>query len=616
MSPKVDKVAYECTFCDKVYTYKSSLQTHVTKKHKEKVEENKNMTNEALVTSSIIMNEIVENAMNDNYQKKPIDPNDQWLESTNSDLTEMLALAEANLENPTSNKSIIDITDDDQVLDFEEVEEVFENSYENKDTESDNKNNDDTKCNVCGEHLDGETPLIEHVNSKHLDEKCRQCENYKQVESFKDLALEKKQETIDKLGAALKKMAHAKKSLVGENKAIRERLNEAKCKITEPSITKVYVCEICDFESASKDGLKCHIHCSECAISFKTMDNLNTHIQNEHVNEILSECGKKACKQTQSTMKAEIRMLKTTLDENVKLVQETIDKSNEKDEGNKTKNNVRKENAAIKEVQKDLDNARKIISEKEKRLSMLMVEITTKDAKIEILEKESPFVNHYTCYLCHDKFSMKEQFDEHMKAKHNLKIFSCHKCGGKFSCKTKHKDHIHTCTKSSNNQTSTSNDKTSSSNDQTPSALQPDNSHANVQSQQSTNNINHAQSNCRNGLSCRFLRENRCKFYHAEAAQPDGNEWQSSHRRQNRRPRQRVPPRVPSSNVQWCKFGDNCHRRFCEFKHYDNRLHASASAPSNGVQWCKFGDNCHRGSFCNFKHYNVDFPPLAAQRRQ
>lgn len=41
MVPRVDKVIYECYFCEKVYSYKSSLLTHVTKKHILKAEENK-----------------------------------------------------------------------------------------------------------------------------------------------------------------------------------------------------------------------------------------------------------------------------------------------------------------------------------------------------------------------------------------------------------------------------------------------------------------------------------------------------------------------------------------------------------------------------------------------
>ena len=60
-------------------------------------------------------------------------------------------------------------------------------------------------------------------------------------------------------------------------------------------------------------------------------------------------------------------MLKSTLDDNMKLVKETI-----------AKNNLRKDKVVSREVHKDLDNARKTISEKEKRL---MVELTTKDAK-------------------------------------------------------------------------------------------------------------------------------------------------------------------------------------------------------------------------------------------
>jgi hypothetical protein len=41
---------------------------------------------------------------------------------------------------------------------------------------------------------------------------------------------------------------------------------------------------------------------------------------------------------------------------------------------------------------------------------------------------------------------------------------------------------------------------------------------------------------CRNGDTCRFLKDNRCMFFHDVAAQPSQNQWQSVHSRQ-RRPR-------------------------------------------------------------------------------
>ena len=50
---------------------------------------------------------------------------------------------------------------------------------------------------------------------------------------------------------------------------------------------KVYIYDICDAEAESKDKLKSHIHCVDCAIQFKSMSELNNHTQQSHTNEIM-----------------------------------------------------------------------------------------------------------------------------------------------------------------------------------------------------------------------------------------------------------------------------------------------------------------------------------------
>ena len=54
-----------------------------------------------------------------------------------------------------------------------------------------------------------------------------------------------------------------------------------------------------------------------------------------------------------------------------------------------------------------------------------------------------------------------------------------------------------------------------------------------VKSVETPRNPGHASEHksCRNGINCRFLRLNRCNYYHAEAEQPsEGGEWRQANR--------------------------------------------------------------------------------------
>merc|ERR1712080_499370 len=68
-----------------------------------------------MLASNIIVEEVVENAMVEKPEKrKSINPNDNLLIQTNSDLSEMLAIIEANVhEDQANDKNVIDSNDDD-----------------------------------------------------------------------------------------------------------------------------------------------------------------------------------------------------------------------------------------------------------------------------------------------------------------------------------------------------------------------------------------------------------------------------------------------------------------------------------------------------------------------
>ena len=79
---------------------------------------------------------------------------------------------------------------------------------------------------------------------------------------------------------------------------------------------------------------------------------------------------------------------------------------------------------------------------------------------------------------------------------------------------------------------------------------------------------------CKHGLKCTYLKQNRCSFYHDEAAQPR----QQSNPRQTPQVNRTDPRPIPghghksyalSSHVKMCRDSDMCNRGIkCRFRHY------------------------------------------------
>ena len=104
---------------------------------------------------------------------------------------------------------------------------------------------------------------------------------------------------------------------------------------------------------------------------------------------------------------------------------------------------------------------------------------------------------------------------------------------------------------------------------------------------------------CKNGLSCKFLKQNRCMFYHEEAAQSEG-QWEVVRPRRQQQGRNidneaRISGRgsshrVHSITVKWCRDGDKCRKGY--------RM-------SNGKMWS-----------CAFRHQTLGFGESSLNRRQ
>ena len=118
---------------------------------------------------------------------------------------------------------------------------------------------------------------------------------------------------------------------------------------------------------------------------------------------------------------------------------------------------------------------------------------------------------------------------------------------------------------------------------------------------------------CMNGPSCRFLRNNRCNYFHDEAAQPEEG-WQE------------VRPRQAKHKSQ------QYHHQEQQPRHHQHQQKLQTQQQVHGersdVQWCWQELRCTRGRSCRFKHpagrpgfviirrkvTMEDFPPEMSQR--
>ena len=152
----------------------------------------------------------------------------------------------------------------------------------------------------------------------------------------------------------------------------------------KPIWKKVYICDICDAEAESKDKLKNHIHCVDCAIQFKSMSELNNHIQQSHTNEIMVD----------------------------------------------GQGNANKGKRKIIDNKFEIDKCRKDLAEKERRISVLMTELTTKDDIIEALNKSNEVSNKdngwVKCDVCDVEIQNQQKMKDHVAKAHNVKCDKCH----------------------------------------------------------------------------------------------------------------------------------------------------------------------------------------------
>ena len=217
-----------------------------------------------------------------------------------------------------------------------------------------------------------------------------------------------------------------------------------------------------------------------------------------------------------------------------------------------------------------------------------------------------------TCTNCQETFVTKTIAVEHNKScvKENARWFRCHKCEFKAQAEyqvIKHLDEVHlegfeTITNMENSIKETEAIIKCIICDFEAPTEQEVAKHIDAVhlDQEETEPTQYSNKTCKNGISCRFLKQNRCLFYHKEAAQSDGQWEEVRHRRQGRSRasqneevsvtgRGGASYRVHPITVKWCKDGDKCRKAY--------RM-------ANGKRWS-----------CAFRHQALDFGQNSTTRR-
>jgi hypothetical protein len=417
---------------------------------------------------------------------------------------------------------------------------------------------DGQHCNICGLVCDNKYVLDNHLEKEHSEE-----------DVLKN--------TINKMGISLKKMAMEKRKVKQENNILQNDLKAARKEISTKSkrISDLMV------ENSTKDEIKI-VHaesavketvfpCAQCNFKAKNKQELAGHFKFEHL-----QCVK--CKENFLAM------------EDLKV---HMEKSHSDSVWNRKKN-----------------------CELCKRSFSNWCLYETHIKKHQCLK--------FTCTVCTKVFYTKAEAVEHMESTHGkdegTKIFSCHKCEFKAPTEKEvdqHLDAVHlagfeTITNMENSIKDIGSNKmysccldcdfTASTEEEVSKHL--DTVHKlrdeNTQPSKAPNTEKTIQTikACKHGLSCHFLKQNQCMFYHEEAAQSEGQWEEVRPRRQGRgratqnevTERCGVSYRVHPITVKWCKDGDKCRKGY--------RM-------ANGKRWS-----------CAFRHQALDFSENSSNRRQ
>ena len=423
-------------------------------------------------------------------------------------------------------------------------------------------------CDKCDYISQNDTDLKEHNNKNHP----------------KIITIVNEGETIKKMGIMLRKDSVEKKSFIKQINNLKKALeaaheeNSTKTKrisllmvenSTKDDLSNVETTEKATEETSDKTPVKDTVFdCVMCEYKAKTRGEVDGHIRFEHL-----KC--QTCK------------------ENFRTVEEF--------KSHMTKSHKN----SIWHKKKNCDLCKRCFS------NWTLYEVHIK--KHQCLK--------FTCTFCNAEFVTKATGVEHIQncSKRPEVSFSCHKCEFKAPTEnemSKHLDEVHLL----GYETITNMEKSINNNNtiqciydcdfkaKTEEAVAKhiDEIHLEIEINDQKEHksvktkMDKSNSVCKNGVTCRFLKQNRCLFFHKEAAQPGDGQWEVVRpRRQGRqyglsgetlaKGVNGVSYRVHPVTVKWCKEGDKCHKGY--------RM-------STGRMWN-----------CAFRHESLDFNQRSKMRR-
>ena len=340
-------------------------------------------------------------------------------------------------------------------------------------------------------------------------------------------------------------------------------------------------CDECEYISLNDADLRVHSkkhddtedeECNLCGGVFKDIEGLYNHMETNH-----------------------------TIDETLKSKDAIIKKLG---------NTLRKNATEKKTMKAQNTNLKEMLEESTKEATTLKVQLEIQTNMVKVLkaqrEKTVTPVLELSCKMCSQKFGDNACLKAHMKIHQaELEFHPCELCLKPFKTKLDLKVHLEKhceftrdvvkghikdncskcdkckCSKCKVNHHHPNNHRSSTAEREVQIVAQESITRPRGKKESPT---------CRNGMSCRFLRQNRCLYFHPESAQPLSDQMQGDQeegdwvRVQPRRPRQQQEGREgkscdTSGGVKWCNAGNSCDKgRTCRFRHKDTQTVRRRSA--------------------------------------
>ena len=390
---------------------------------------------------------------------------------------------------------------------------------------------------------------------------------------------------------------------------------------------KIFVCDICGYESKTKYDLNMHVHCTDCNSLIANMEELSKHKQTIHKDKPEEEEDLKKKVMEMETLKIEVDNMKTMLKEQNQEIQikNAIIESYKDVDKQKIHTMI-----PVEQVTKKKTEAPKMDKVDEHRCNACNRMFRTNkdlDNHVNAKHKEEPLVVSMQCAICSKEFNTKKDMEIH---KRSCMQHVCPTCGEICETRVELQKHNDECAmlKNSNNFLCTPVHSLSFECTPCKKSFRTWDDHMEHMSQihlTESQREGHGLSKypgsgyenksnnawrpplCRNGNQCYYHRQNRCNFFHH---QPPPRQEGRPHRQAPSSQWQEVPRRRPQVH----------NRQGVQQPHEPQAQgHRYWSVPPQGVQSvprCLHGRGCPMGQYCVLRHEDSDFPNLPTQGGQ